>query len=313
MKNISMLFIIVFVAFIGYFIGVYKNTGTIKTPIVDVQKSWTEMIQDIAKNKNMIEIPKSTLVINDEIAYIDFIKKLEKEYLLNTSTHAFKEYLNTSLEYIYKNEKLLPLVNLNWSSREDQFNAIINYNWELPLQTYSILANIVIAINSIWSPWLKYSKSECQNFLLWVPNPTVFFTNQDLLMYSQFSKFPLLNLAIKTEDLVLIGGDTKVQSSDMYSEDEILRKLRHRIISDIFFLSSAKTKDLSGISDAIVCNPGNDSCEWLKVALKNNDFQFIRKKFESNSRKYDIDSIYIKYLIWDLDRQWFIDTVCLIK
>lgn len=229
---------------------------------------------------------------------------------------AYAGYLEEAIRYTYQNPVIYSSMRYPFVNMDEN----INYMKERLLTdnhtNFWPIAQMIVSIHSPFPNRKVYPQAGCVKYLMQEQDLWKYFSDLSLISYSKYQETRLFNMSLSDRSLSDLYN---TDALDWKSEDEmpIWIRLSRLIVSDILFFQTVKDMTLVGISDGIVCSSENqndrESCENLKKALKEWNKDFIRKKFENNSRKYDLDSMYILYLIGDLDKQAFVDKVCLVK
>lgn len=303
--------IIIALVFVSFVLGWSLSTRYVspKTPVTIPPKSMTEA-EFAAKQQEELMKKKQS--------FITFIEATEKKYWTTTANVApvvFANYLEDIVKYVFQDPDHLKFISFQFLTLNENLLTIKSQLVQKKTNNYSSLSNLIEIINSSGSELKQFSKQECKTYLNEQKDIWVFLRDLSNLSYSQYRSSPFFQRKIETTDMGLLDNDgTESQLSRMTDPG---RYLNQRIISDIIFFANTDVMDLPGIGKAIDCQFSDPAsrpmCEKLKVALKNKDTEFIRKKFTDNSRKYDLDSFYILYLIGDLTRDQLTDHLCLIK
>jgi hypothetical protein len=251
----------------------------------------------------------------------EFILQKEEELKSKTllTDREFSQFLIDTLVFIDVNPGLRELIRLPYQDMRLNMEHVLEHIPRRKAKEDGTTAQIIAWIYSFETPPKKYSQKECFDFLNSQNDLWEFFKDLSQLTFSGYIASPLFqrDLSGVTLDDLYTPEGINGKGSDENDWRDIEARVNLLLISDFLFFQRAESMTLDGIANSLQCElsveKDQEMCFALEKALRNKDKEFILKKFANNSRKYDLDSYYIRYLIEDLDKTWFINKVCLIK
>lgn len=312
MKIFFLFIIIVWFLFLGWF-SMTRQTKqispnqSIPNRSLSSTTQWTWVIADLKVRQKEFE------------KFSEFLLEIEKKYQTGNSfpnMSSYISYLEEAIKYSYQNPAIYSVMRYPYVDMKENIKYMKNALSEGKGVNYGPVAQIIESVHWTFPNSQKSPQTECAKDLMKVEDLWKYFNDLSMLSYSKYKNARLFNMLISDKKL-----------SDMYNpkglewkidnEMPLRVRLNRLIIWDMLFFHWLESVTLKGISDGLVCRSDKPwQAEWclnLKKALLEWDREFIRKKFESNPRKYDLDSFFILYLIGDLDKQAFVNKICLIN
>ncbi len=312
---------IIIVLWIAFVLGwaIARNNSSTKTDSDLTQTSTQSGTPDAPWMSGAITVDpvqKAKIIEEEKKLFLSFLQSLEDNYLepgTALTWERFSSYLEEVVTYIYAHPDIFNIATLPFKDFDDNIKIIKDQIWKGTTNNKAEVTILIDHINTIGGIPKQFTKVECKAFLEKQEDIWWFLRDPSNLTYSKYRNSPFFQRELEESDRALLDKGSNAQKNPDSTESQ----LNQRMISDILFFSQVEEMSLSGIADAITCefSPAADKpmCENLKTALKTWDKEFILKKFSDNERIYDLDSFYIRYLIWDLTKPQLIDKLCLIQ
>lgn len=245
--------------------------------------------------------------------------ELEKKQIFKWDSSdilVFAKYLESLVRYVYANPVLLSQMTFPFANQNEGLLYIEKAFKNNETKNYGAISQILVSIYGLSKNTKTYSQQECVQFLEKQADLWVYFKDISNITYSKYRNSPLFNMRLPNVELSDLYNPAGLIWKDE-NEMSITTRVNRLLVSDFFFFQWVKEMTLSWIAEWINCDLSDEkskpACLSLKKALLEKDKNFIVNKFKDNSRKYDLDSFYVRYLIGDLDKTSFIKQVCLVK